>query len=92
MEVRLDLWSWQAGLDQKPTKPGFHRRFRGSRKRGQRTQSAGTMAALRRLGVATQSGRICEPGTHRHVDRDQGFDGRPPQAESGEGKGQRCRA
>lgn len=26
-EIGLNFWAWQAGLDQEPAKPGFHRRL-----------------------------------------------------------------
>jgi len=89
-EIRLDLWPRQAGLDQEPAKPSFHRRFGGSRKRGQRTQPACTRPTFRRLGVANQgcsAGETCADG---HIDGDQCFDRRALQAKSGEGERQRC--
>jgi hypothetical protein len=90
VEILLDLWSRQAGLDQKPAKPSFHRRFRGSHKPGKRSQLARARATFRCLDIAAQSGRIGEPGTHRHVDGNKGFNGRALQAKTGEGEGQ-CR-
>jgi len=89
-EVCLDLWSRQAGLNQKPTKSSFHRRFRGSRKPGQRSQLARARATFRCLGVPAESGRVGEARTDRHIDCDQCFDGRELQAKSGEGERQ-CR-
>jgi hypothetical protein len=91
MEIHLDLRARQAGLDQKPAKPRFHRRFGGSRKPGQRSQLARARATFRCLGIATQSVRIGEPGTHCHVDGNKGFNGRTLHTKTGECEGQsRC--
>jgi hypothetical protein len=39
-EVGLDLRVWEAGLDEQPPKPGLHRRFGRSSKRGKRLEAS----------------------------------------------------
>jgi hypothetical protein len=72
-EFYLDVWAWQAALDEEPSEAGLHWRFRRRRKRRKETKSGAAREALKRSRIRQTLGQC-------HVDRDQGFYGRQSKA------------